>query len=172
MNTDPIDPDQIEDGPWDWKADGYGGRTNRYPLSRGHIKIDLIRKLATMEHTDTELAEQYGVAIRSIGRFRERNIDEIVAVRGQLHDQFAGLWVVDKARRVAELQADIEQLSELAALDGGEASDMVPDFLRLKHAALRGVAEEMGQLPARMSIKVEGSIRHELIGVDPDVDLT
>lgn len=169
------DPDQIEDGPWDWgqRSDGYGGRTDRFPLSRGHVKLDLIRKLATMEHTDTELAEQYGVAVRSIGRFRDRNMEEIVAVRAQLHDQFAGLWVVDKAKRVAELQADIEQLSELAAMDGADdASDAIPEYMRLKHSALRSVAEEMGQLPARMSIKVEGSIRHELIGVDPDVDLT
>lgn len=167
-----MDPDQIEDGPWEWRSDGYGGRTDRYPLSRGHVKIELIRKIATMEHTDTELAAQYNVAIRSIGRFRDRHMEEIVAVRADLNAQFAGLWVTDKAKRIAEYQADIDQLSELAALDGGELIDTMPDLVRLKHAAMRAVAEETGQLPARMSIKVEGSIRHELIGVDPDVDLT
>lgn len=131
----------------------------------GHKKLELIRHLATGDHTQSELAQMYGVSEPRISQFKRENAAAIAACRAQLDDsdEFAGLWIVEKAKRVAEYQSDVERLNEAMkdALD--------PTGLRIKHNALLRVAEEMGQLPTKVQAQVETKIvRYVIEGVDPE----
>lgn len=131
----------------------------------GHKKLELIRLLALRQHTYEQLGEMFGVSPQGISSFNRRNATEIEKCEVDLasEDEFAGLWIVDKAKRVAEYQSDVERLNEAMqdALD--------PTGLRIKHNALLRVAEEMGQLPTKVQAQVETKIvRYVIEGVDPE----
>jgi hypothetical protein len=124
-------------------------------LERGWRRTALIRDLAAGEATQVELAVKYGVTQPSVSAFRDRHEREIDAVRTQLDDKWAALWAADKFNRVAELQSDIETIT-------GEDDEKL---LRVKHAALRQIAEELGQL--KQVVEVGGSVTYTITGLDP-----
>jgi hypothetical protein len=141
---------------------GNGGR----PL-RGHVRLSLARDLAAMTSTQTELAAKYHVTQGAIAQFIDREQELIIAIRADMGNELAGLWVADKAKRIAEYERDVEQLNgALGDADGADGAPPAPDLLSVKHRALRAVAEELGQLPARMTVKVEGEIRTVIEGID------
>jgi hypothetical protein len=134
---------------------------------RGHVRLALARDLAAMTSTQTELAAKYGVSQPAISQFIDREQDLIVAIRADMGNELAGLWVAAKAARVAEYERDIEHLNgALGDAEGSDGAPPAPDLLSVKHRALRAVAEELGQLPARMTVKVEGEIRTVIEGID------
>lgn len=126
-------------------------------LERGWAKTRLIRDLATAEKTQVQLAAEYGVRQSSVSEFATRHADEIAAVRSKIDDEWASLWVADRFNRVAEMQDDIEKISELPVPDR--------DLLRVKHAALRQIAEELGQL--KTQVDLSGKITYVIEGIDP-----
>jgi hypothetical protein len=139
---------------------------NRGRLERGWRKHQLLRQLAEGEETQDNLAALHGVVQASISEFAQRHKEEILAIRKNMQDEFVSLWVAQKINRLSEYQDDIEAINELLEL--GDSDD---DKLRTaKHRALRAAAEELGQLPNRMSVKTEGAalVRHVLEGVDTD----
>lgn len=130
-----------------------------YPLERGWVKYKLIRELATNVKTQAQLAEEYGVSDVSISKFKTRHLTEVNEVTAQLEDEFAALWLANKASRIAELQADIDNI--------GDSLD--PDLLKAKHAAIRNAAEELGQLPSRYNVQVNNApVTYRIDGVDMD----
>lgn len=136
-------------------------------LERGRHKLALIRELAAGER-QTILAAKYGVTQGSISEFAKRHAVEIERVVGKLDDEFAGLWIANKAARIAEYEqmvADIDAIVEASTVDG-RVNIVDADVLRTKLATLRQVAEELGQLPARITHKVEGSISIVVEGAD------
>jgi len=129
---------------------------------KGHIRLALARQLAEGGLTQTELGERYGVTQQAISDFARRERDMINAIRNDLDNQYAGLWIANKEARLAAYERDVDDVERV------EGDDVVtPELRRVKQAALRAVAEELGQLPARMSVQMEGTIKTIIEGIDP-----
>lgn len=142
----------------------------RYPLSRGWARQQLILQVARGDKNQYELAAEYGVGQPAISEFIKRNRFEIEAATRDLAREFQGLWIASKWNRLAEIQQicdDIAQ-AELDPVSGEPGATLDPELLRTKLAALRAAAEELGQLPARLAVKVEGTVKTEIVGVDID----
>jgi predicted transcriptional regulator len=126
-------------------------------LERGWRRAALIRDLATGEKTQVQLGQEYGVTQGAVSQFADRHRDEITAVRTSIDDEWAALWVAQKFNRIAEMQSDIEAIE-------GTADEKL---LRVKHAALRQIAEELGQL--KTHVEVGGKVTYVIEGIDPEV---
>lgn len=120
----------------------------------------LCRELAIGQPTRAALARKYGVARSTITEFAKRHAAEIDAIKADLDNEFAGLWVADKASRIAAYQADLEM-----SLSGPYAAHY--EHVRTRQAGLRAIAEELGQLPPRATVAVV-PVQHILDGVDVD----
>lgn len=154
----------------------------------------LIRALASGEKPRAELARERGVTAQAISEFQKRHAAEIQAVRDNVEDEFAGMWIAQKHERVAAYQHNAELIArELEALtdgrvtvhggDGDGSSDEAEDgdavddvsgaigrLTRAYDRALRSVAEERGQLPTRMVVKSEGGGAVHVYGAGVDTD--
>lgn len=129
----------------------------RYQLERAWVRHKLIRDLATNDATQVELADRYGVVPQSISQFKQRHQTAIDEMRADLENQFAALWIAEKASRLAEYQQDVEDI--------GSTSNH--ELLRAKHNALRSAAEELGQLPSRYNVQVNNApVTYKIDGVD------
>lgn len=135
----------------------------RMVLERGHVKHELIRRLAAGEALKT-LAEEFGVATSSVHAFKGRHLTEIDALKERLHDDFAGLWIAQKGARLAELQADVELINESTGPEIKKMTEVA--MLQLKERIIRAVAEELGDIPTKVSVNVSQKITYEVVGVD------
>lgn len=144
----------------------------RGALERGHVKLKLIRELATGEHTQSDLAARYGVDQSAISLFRSRHAERIADVAARLDDEFAGLWVAEKAARIATYQEQIEHVADLLTTPpeederGAGVNVSTAELMRTQAAALRAIADELGQIPARVQVQHSGSLDVRLNGVD------
>lgn len=118
----------------------------------------MIRDLAAGEMTQVQLAAKYGVVQSSISGFASRHRDSIDHLKTRANEEWAALWAADKFNRVAELQSDVDSMRQPS---GDDAAQMY----RVKHAALRQIAEELGQL--RQTVEVGGRITYTITGIDP-----
>lgn len=127
------------------------------PIS-GYKKLQLMRLLAEGEHTQAELAERFETAVGTITQFKHRHKAEIQEIQQNLADEFAGLWIAKKENRISEYQAQAERFRE--------SED--PKLVARTQTALRSVAEELGALPTRQTVNLEGSakVHHVVNGVD------
>lgn len=164
MDDEPIDGEVMPDQASDTLRSNVSRRPSRSKLERGHIKQTLIDELAAQNKTQTRLAEENGVVPSSISEFATRHRHEIEARRADMGNVFFGLWVIDKARRLAEYQQDIEDIDAVLEQMGLPA----PDLIRVKQLLLKNVADEMGQLPAKVAVQVntENDYRYEVVGVE------
>jgi hypothetical protein len=101
---------------------------------------------------------------------------ETAEVRREINAGVRGMWVTEKAKRIAKLQQIYEEaLQHLEALEDAaqEAGELVNGHEWRGHAReqikiLREIGEQMGQIPSRPS--AEGppliTLRHEVVGVD------
>jgi hypothetical protein len=137
------------------------GGSRRRKLTQGHIVTKLCRELAVGEKSQVQLAEEYDVAQSSISTFKKRHAERIREIQQNLDNEFAGLWIAEKANRIAEYQADVEMIG----------STTKADLLRVKATILKAVSEELGQLPARVNVTVTNPVTYIVKGVDVD-DLT
>src|SRR5258708_33543241 len=114
---------------------------------RGYRKREVIRDLAMCVANQTELAEKYSVTPQAMSHFNRDFAPEIEAVRNDLlsdvHDETTGLWIADKVNRIAEYQQDVDDINDLLA------TALDDRLLKIKHNALKSVAEELGALPTR-----------------------
>ena len=127
---------------------------------RGHVALALVRELALGDSTQRDIAERYGYSEQSISLFKTRNADRIAAVQADEQNAYAGLWIADKAARVAAYEADVERVDEFLA-DGAPTADL----MRVRHSALRSAAEELGQL--KQTVETTQRITYAVEGVDP-----
>ena len=134
---------------------------HKNPLERaGWKRNKLIRELALGEVTQTRLGELYGVSQASISRFASRHSSDIEMVRAQLaekaHGELEHLWVANKVNRIAEYQATAERMTELNT----------PRSHEIKISAMKAVAEELGDLPARTQVDItQTTVSYELVGI-------
>ena len=142
---------------------------------RGALKLALIRDLAFDERAHADLAEEYGITRSNVSHFARMHQREIDAVERDLQQEVtnecAGLWIADKAARIAEYQDVVERVNE--KLDSLKDSDYVsPGLLKEKTAALRAAAEELGQIPERPAAPAStASVEYNYHGMS-DADLT
>lgn len=130
------------------------GQTSVGQLYRGRVRLALLRDLALGEWTYAEIAHQLKVPVKDISQFAEEHKVEIAEVRGalagELAEETAGLWIAKKQNRIAELQAEYEDVDEALDTYGRNRwSTHHKDMHRAKLSILRAVAEELGALPAR-----------------------
>lgn len=120
------------------------GPGSRARFERGHVKYDLIRDIAS-GMPPKDISVRYKMPLGTLHRFKTRHIQEILDTKAALNEELVGLWVADRKARLAELQDDIETLSEAIeksrAANGGR-----PDvhLVRAKREALKQAGEEVG----------------------------
>jgi hypothetical protein len=143
-------------------------RPYRYRLERGWAKRQLIHELARMEKTQIVLAREYGVTQGAVSQFQTRHQAEIDAVKLDIENEFAGLWVAKKVNRLAELESDIERIIQTNAGDTVRMADA--EILRTKAALLRQIADELGQIPNKSHVKIESEnvVRYLMTDVDDE----
>lgn len=139
------------------RSDGRPAGKNH--LERGWVKHRLIRDFALGEKTGKQMAEEYGVSQTSISAFKRRNSMAIEEVRNNLADEYAGVWVAQKMKRIAEYQEAAEKMAQ------GQS----PRNQEVLVTILKAVAEELGQLPARTQVQVNSQqVTYQVVGIDPD----
>lgn len=121
----------------------------------------IVRLLAAQELSLGQIAERYNCTPQAVGQFRDRNAEEIAAVRANMDDEFAGLAIASKVNRVALLQEIAEKALQpvpkisangkvtYVTNEDGESEMVMEVDARAAMAALKQVAEELGQLVAR-----------------------
>jgi transposase-like protein len=137
-------------------------------LERGHVRLKLIRELAKGEHSQSELARRFGVSAQAISAFVQRHAERIADVASRLDDEFAGLWVAEKTNRIATYQQQIEDIAELLGdpEQVGKAGVGYAEVVRTAQAAMKAVADELGQIPAKVQVQHSGTLDVRLNGVD------
>ena len=121
----------------------------------------LQRDLAAAEATRAALARKYGVTRGYITQFANQYSREIAAIRADIDNEFAGLWIADKENRIVAYQQEYA----LAASDGRAAHH---EWIKTRALILRQVAEELGQLPTRATTAIIVPVVHVVEGVDLD----
>jgi hypothetical protein len=161
------------------------------------VRFQLQRDIAEGHMSRGQLAKKYGATVSGIRDFEKRHAAVVEKMREDLADRMRGLWIADKEQRVASYMADVELVeaetarvlddreSTIAKATGGaieadEDGEMLDAQItvatdlgrlsRIKHRALRSVAEELGQLPTRMVVKNEGAGAVHVYGAGVDTD--
>ncbi len=143
-------------------------------LYRGHEKRQLIIDIAMGTLTHRELAKREGLALQDIQDFAEEHERDIAECQqmlmGRLAEEVAGLWISNKANRLAEYQEEIEELRDfLAELreNGIRWSRSHRDMLKAYLELFRQVADELGAYPQRASAPARtGQTVHYVIETD------
>jgi len=127
-------------------------------IYRGKDRLALIRDIAMNELSTRELAQKTGQTQAAIASFREEHTTEIAEVRaalaGQLAIETAGLWISKKQNRLAEYQAqaeDIRDFLEDLRRDGVRWSRAHRDMLKVYLDLMHSTADELGAYPQRMA---------------------
>jgi hypothetical protein len=132
------------------------------------LKIDLAKGDLSQE----KLAAKYGVTGPAIHHFKTRHAAAIAEIKAQIDEgvraEIVGLWIADKANRIAEYQKDVELLTE-QVVDGSLEPQDFRGAMKVKQAALRNVAEELGEL--KVQVETDGTVKYIVEGVNPE-DLT
>lgn len=136
------------------RSDGLVARRNH--LERGWVKHRLIRDFALGEKTGQQMAAEYGCSATSISAFKKRNLMAIEEVRNNLADEYAGVWVAEKLKRIQEYQEAAEKM----------AAGNSPRNQEVLTTILKAVAEELGQLPARAQVNVSTeNVTYQVVGI-------
>lgn len=125
---------------------------------RGWRAAALIRHLAVDKMTIDELAEMFDEEPNTVRAFKQRNRQAIQTCSVDIENEYAALWIAKKVNRIAELQADVDQIND--SLE----DEADPAMFRAKLQALRLVAEELGQLTQQISST--NKTQYEIVGVD------
>jgi hypothetical protein len=144
----------------------------RSVIDRGHIRYQVIRILAAGEKTQVEIAAQFGCAQNTVSDFAKKYAERIAVVRDKLDDDFAGLWIADKAQRLAEYEDDVQKIGELIEAsenDSAIVKAQLGTLFRAKQAAVRAAAEELGSLPSRQELRIQSEpVTYRIEGVNTE----
>lgn len=120
-----------------------------------HETHEVCALLAAGELTQTAIAARYGIHQSRVSQIAKLHARRIDAMRAEADNELAGLWITSKAKRLATLQCDVEDLQ----------GNCTVESKRARAAILRAAAEELGQLPARVTVTVT-PVTHILKNVD------
>ena len=121
----------------------------------------LQKLLAVGDETRSALARRFGVSASYITQFAKTYAREINDIKRDLDNEFAGLWIAEKANRVVAYQADYTALATHENASHHE-------WVKGRALILKQVAEELGQLPPRATVTVVPVV-HIVEGVDVDL---
>lgn len=142
----------------------------------------VVRLLAAAEISRTQIAEQFDVSPSAVSQFAKKHADEIAAVRADMDDEFAGIAIASKVNRLALYDQLVEKALEPVPkvtpagklIPVGEDEDGQTEYVMevdLRAAALlaKQAAEELGQIPNKVSVQGEMSVqtRYRIEGLDP-----
>lgn len=162
----------------------------RQPKTRtevvGWLRMELMHGLVRGE-TKQSLSDRLNLNLSTINRVAKREAETIQRLAEEVANEFTGLWIAEKRNRIAEYQADVDQINRLlvdaaqikAEYEFGDDDEVqsvkITDtattaLMRTKARILRNVGEEMGQLPARTNIQViqPTQVVYHVSGVDLD----
>jgi len=123
-----------------------------------HQKLEIKRLLAEGTMSRSDIARRYGVTPSNITQFADRYKAEILDIKEHLTDEWAGLWIADKQKRLSAYMDEFDRLNESKYADHHEWS-------KARQQALRSVAEELGDLPPRQTTFVQ-QVVHIVKGID------
>jgi hypothetical protein len=140
-------------------------------LYRGHERLRLIADLAMAEFSHRELATQNSSTLEDIAAFAKEHEKEIAEVRaalaGQLAIETAGLWITKKQNRLAEYQAEAEEIRDFLAemrANGVRWSRAHRDMLKMYLDLFKQSADELGAYPQRAApLARQGQTVHYVI---------
>jgi transcriptional regulator with XRE-family HTH domain len=149
-------------------------KADRMPLG-GLVKRQVIRDIALGTMSQSQLGEKYGVSQPAISQFAKRNAEEIEAVRSKADDEFAGLLIAAKQNRLAAYQ-DLYEIAlkpqpkispsgklvkEWITDEDGQQVEVIVQEVDVRAAAqmLKQAAEELGQLPNRLTLAGEVGVK-------------
>ena len=131
------------------------------PDIRGEQREELVQDLARGDLTHAQLAEKYGRHPQAIAQFAVRNKAEIAVIQAghnkALHERLAAIPIADQARRIAVnglLRDDLLDQLEDPNLDLVHRNRLTKTAMALN----RAVAEEMGDLNARLDVAVQKNV--------------
>ena len=121
----------------------------------------MCRLLAEGDLTKAQLARRFGISRTAMTRFARRHKARIEEIRADLDDEFADLWIVRKANRLAAYESDFE-------LASGHPNASHHEWVKSRTQILHAVAQELCQLPGRNGIAVVMPVAHVIEGIDLD----
>jgi hypothetical protein len=133
-----------------------------HDLEQDSVRQSLVAAMAAGEPLGA-LAREHNVSRQALYLFKQRHADEIEALTQRVAAELTAMWVAVKAERVAAMMEDLEEAeARLSAPLHAEGEALgLEAFLALgafKRAHLRAVAEELGQIPNKVTMQVGGSI--------------
>jgi hypothetical protein len=148
-------------------SDGQAPSPRQGPPITGQRRIRLLHDLALGDLSVRELAAKYGKAEQTIMNITYENKDEIDKIRTALReDQYSALnhlWIAQQELRIAEAQADyedlVEDIEELQTHAQAQGKPVAQSRAYLhcrdsKRKIRRDVADELGQLPTRTTVQL------------------
>jgi hypothetical protein len=162
-------------------------RADDGPLG-GLRRRKLIRELALREPGTKlgDIAKRYDVSASAITHFRNRHADEIAAVAADADNEYAGMLIASKAYRLALLEQIVEQagipvpkvtpagkIVHRLNAETGEEEEVMEIDVRAQMQAVKQAAEELGQLPNRVTLsgQIDTTTVYKIVNVSDD-DLT
>lgn len=151
-------------------------------LGRGPLESPLHRRevqvlLAHGELTQQEIGERYGATQQAVSQFAERHAETIRQIRENTAEEFAGIQLAKKANRLEAYQDLIEQaLTPIPKIDnkGNRVTDVDGSVVYevngdLAAKVLKQIAEELGQLPNRLTLAGEVGVKTNYVidGINP-----
>lgn len=141
-------------------------------LDRPQVRLAVIRLLAEGVMNQTQIAARYDVSQQAVSFFSKKYFQRIEEVRDKLDDDFAGIWIAQKAARLEVYQQNVEDLQSI--IDAMEKEPaivkaQIATLFRAQQAAVRSVAEELGDLPTRSQVQIQSEpVTYRIEGVDLD----
>lgn len=138
-------------------ATRHSSRNSTLDLFQRHA---LKRALAIGVATQQELGDQFGLSRSGVAQFARRHAAEIQDIRENMDDPFAGILLARKENRLLAYVDEVRRLDEHPNADHHLWS-------AARQQAIHHIAEELGQLPPRMTVTVQ-PVTHVIEGVSVD----
>lgn len=136
-------------------VDSLSSRPRLSPVARRQ----LLRALAAGER-QADVARQFGISRQAVSQFARQHPDEIETFKAKLEDEYAGLWIAEKANRITAYEDEYSRAAGHKQADHHE-------WIKTRVTILHTVAEELGQLPPRQQTVVMPVV-HVIESVDLD----
>lgn len=136
-----------------------------FPGWKRHRLLRDLAELLPVDGTETEqleklqpVADKYRCAAKKVLTFLQENLYVVEEVKADADNEFAGLWITDRAVRIAAHEQFVQDIED--ALDAGWSDDpqVYIKLRRLQQLSLRYVEESLGQLPNRITITPDSAI--------------
>jgi len=138
----------------------------------------VMRDLALSGLTQQAIADKYGVGQSAVAMFKQRHADAIAAIAADAADEYAGIWIAQKANRLEALAEIAEiamqptpKITNKGTLAFDESGNVIKEVDgRLAAQVMKQAAEEMGQLPTRLQVSgdMNTTTTYRVEGVSPE----